>query len=346
MEIGEHIALLLSGRLPFAAYRFPDGNKVQLLTGQVKIFEPEKDKEGFVFHPYDRTQEPALLITPQEQLTYQTVVIPETAVEPNDDFYSADFEQYCAQVNRAVAAISRLEAQKLVLSRIIPAPGLDASSAADAFLALCQRFPNAFTYIFSDGNNRHWMGATPETLVSFDQQQAYTVALAGTLPANGDLQWTSKERKEQQIVTDYIVKVLSDSGAENIMAGEALEAPAGHVVHLKTEIRFDIPPQLSRFDIVEALHPTPAVCGNPRPAAMRLIKDIEKHQRAYYTGFLGPWSTNGPASLFVNLRCMRFSEQRSLLYVGGGITAESVAEREWAETTWKAATLTWLFDAK
>ena len=69
------------------------------------------------------------------------------------------------------------------------------------------------------------------------------------------------------------------------------------------------------------------------------IKDIEKYERAYYTGYLGLVTPEKEISLFVNLRCMQVFKNEIALYLGGGITKDSNAEKEWAETNFKAETL-------
>ncbi|MCK4992953.1 MAG: chorismate-binding protein, partial [Bacteroidales bacterium] len=93
------------------------------------------------------------------------------------------------------------------------------------------------------------------------------------------------------------------------------------------------------WDFVDAMHPTPAVAGQPKEDAINFIKQLEPHDRDYYTGFLGPMSTHGETDLFVNLRCMKVTPDYISLYVGGGITLESDPAEEWNETCLKALSL-------
>jgi len=90
---------------------------------------------------------------------------------------------------------------------------------------------------------------------------------------------------------------------------------------------------------VEALHPTPAVAGQPKEDAIRFIKELEPHDREYYTGFLGPINKDREIDLFVNLRCAKITPTSLSLYVGGGITLDSDPADEWDETRWKAESL-------
>ncbi len=87
------------------------------------------------------------------------------------------------------------------------------------------------------------------------------------------------------------------------------------------------------------MHPTPAVCGIPLDSAKQFIKQTEGYDRKYYTGFLGPCNVNGKTNLFVNLRCAELFANNINLYIGGGITKDSIPEKEWEETELKSKTL-------
>jgi isochorismate synthase len=94
------------------------------------------------------------------------------------------------------------------------------------------------------------------------------------------------------------------------------------------------------WDFVDAMHPTPAVAGQPKEDAIQFIKGLEPHDRDYYTGFLGPVNQGkGEIDLFVNLRCLKITPDYLSLYVGGGITLDSDPADEWNETRWKAESL-------
>jgi isochorismate synthase len=91
-------------------------------------------------------------------------------------------------------------------------------------------------------------------------------------------------------------------------------------------------------DLIRSLHPTPAVCGLPREKALQLIEKHETHNRNLYAGLIG-YKSKEELNVFVNLRCMQVTENDFLLYVGGGITDQSIPENEWNETENKAKTL-------
>ena len=63
---------------------------------------------------------------------------------------------------------------------------------------------------------------------------------------------------------------------------------------------------------------------------------MKNYNRAYYSGYLGELNISGETSLFVNLRCMQLNNTIASVYIGGGITIDSISENEWEETVAKA----------
>ena len=89
-------------------------------------------------------------------------------------------------------------------------------------------------------------------------------------------------------------------------------------------------------NLIDSLHPTPAICGVPKWPATNFIGENEGYNRAFYAGYLGEINRNNETNLYVNLRCMQITQDHISLYIGGGITAASIAEKEWDETVFKA----------
>jgi isochorismate synthase len=137
------------------------------------------------------------------------------------------------------------------------------------------------------------------------------------------------------VVTKSIAGAFIDLGARTIVIEGPEVLPTAHVAHLRTRITATMEGR-SIEDLVDALHPTPAVCGLPVEAALERISQWEDRDRELYAGFWGPWSADGRMELFVNIRCMRLFHDRAELHVGAGITAGSDPAREWEETEHKA----------
>jgi isochorismate synthase len=173
------------------------------------------------------------------------------------------------------------------------------------------------------------------------------VALAGTQAYSPELplaavRWGAKEIEEQALVSDYIREFFHQLGLAHFVEAGPRTVSAGNVAHLQTRFEIKLAPvQLLHLanQILNKLHPTSAVCGMPKPEALSFILENEKYHRAFYSGFLGPIQMQHHSELFVNLRCMQLKRDRAVLYVGAGITQDSVPELEWQETVLKSKTL-------
>jgi isochorismate synthase len=92
-------------------------------------------------------------------------------------------------------------------------------------------------------------------------------------------------------------------------------------------------------DLLQALHPTPAVCGLPKQETFRFITAHEHVSRQYYSGFMGPLGIAHSTHLYVSLRCMQIHGNEHHLYAGGGLLKDSVEQQEWLETEAKMQTM-------
>ncbi|RPG81704.1 MAG: hypothetical protein CBC74_001275 [Crocinitomicaceae bacterium TMED114] len=231
----------------------------------------------------------------------------------------------------ALEAIESGTFEKVVLSShlTVEAPGLEAETIVRR---LSQAHPDSFSWMVRHPDIGIWFGSSPEPLVQGQWPTLNTACLAGTRMAHTGAQsdpWTDKERHEQQLVTDSVLDALRDSGCRNITVGDRMTVRYGPIEHLRTMVSFDAEGGLA--DIMGALHPTPAVGGTPRAAALHYIAQLEQHDRAYYTGWVG-LEDGQDIAYFVNLRCGSLNGDRLTAYAGGGITRGSDPEAEWQET--------------
>ncbi len=353
MYLIDFIAGLQSQNTPFVSYRLPHSQQPVTLAGGKFIAERKKAGTScFVlapFHPHAslpvRFYQPVaelqgwdISIDPKTIASHKTTLASHqiTAV-------STDFSEYSKQFRGLMKQLKSGRLQKAVLSRVIKTQLGSTLSATALFEKLEKKYPSAFVYLFFDGSGSLWLGATPELLLNTDRKTGRTVALAGTQhigTLNPDiLNWGDKERSEQQFVVEYIKDRLSIAGIKDISIGEARTIAAGKIAHLQTDFSFKLGDGTEPLDLALMLHPTPAVCGMPAQEAFDTIISTEKHDREYYTGFLGPIQNNGQTHLFVNLRCMKIVGTTAVIYVGGGLTAGSELKKEWEETQLKAQTL-------
>lgn len=303
------------------------------------ITDGQGDQPGFQFAPFDPDQGLPGIIRPD--FFYQSTPreLNPVRIAPLPPTEPAAYEIHKEGVRRAVADIRKGCLQKVVLTRRFSVPF--EGGPLQLFNRLMPTFPGAFRYLWYHPEYGCWAGASPEALMTFDGSQALTVSLAGTFPAeNGkEPEWTRKEREEQQMVTDYILKRYEDYGPAPEVSGP-FSVKAGSLWHLRTDIGAELTAAAAK-ELVRKLHPTPAICGVPPEQARECIQRLENYDREFYCGYVGINDLEGSGTLqyFVNLRCAQLRDGKAYLYVGGGITADSDPEQEWEETRHKSRTM-------
>ena len=217
------------------------------------------------------------------------------------------------------------------------------------FMKACRMYPRLFVALVYTPQSGMWLMATPEILLKGEQGKMQTMSLAGTQKAEPSrtiadypiegVEWSLKNREEQQYVTDYIEDCIRAFSDDYQLKGP-YTTMAANLYHLRTDITFLLRDEGRLGDVIHTLYPTPAVCGIPKDEARRFILQHEHQSRKYYSGFVGPISPQGKTHLFVSLRCMNIlPEGICELYAGGGLLKESEMEKEWKETEAKMQTI-------
>lgn len=339
----DKIALHQKQNLPFVVYSKPNSDTVLGLFQQNDMLYEIRDftEKGFVFASFDGSQHYIIPENESEQWSEDWIANDET-ISQND--FDAK-EDVSAQINfqdlveKGIQAIQNNELQKVVLSRreTVSVAHFDLVAT---FQKLVQQYRSAFVYCFHHPKIGTWLGASPEQLLKANADSFETMALAGTQKDTGEetVIWQQKEQEEQQFVTDYIVSKLKAVSAE-IQVSEAYSVKAGSLWHIKTDISGEFGQELDLKKAIQLLHPTPAVCGVPKAISKAFILANENYNRSFYTGFLGELNRNFASDLLVNLRCMQIENNEAHLYMGCGITKDSIPEKEWKESVNKSMTM-------
>ena len=333
--------------LPFVIYSKPNTSSVFGLLQQNNTLHKISDysEKGFVFASFDEKE---LVLIPENESEIITAEKESTAFESfetDDLYFDADAKiQYEDLVSKGIEAIKNEEFKKVVLSRSEKA-ALSEFDFIETFQHLVQLYPTTFCYCFFHPQIGLWMGATPEQLLKANGNVFETTALAGTQKANleTEIRWEQKEKDEQQYVTDFIVKRLREV-ANSVVVTEPYSLKAGSIWHIKTDISGVLNENSTLEEVIDTLHPTPAVCGLPKKKAKAFIIENENYDRTFYTGFLGELNSSFAnesvsSDLFVNLRSMQIQNKTAILYMGCGITKESIPEKEWEESVNKSMTM-------
>lgn len=261
-----------------------------------------------------------------------TPITSESLINDTTNFTAETKEEYCNTLQQVIGVIKENNLPKLVYSRRKIFTDFNIIDYKESFNNLCKSYPNAFRYLFNDGENA-WMGAFSEVLGKFNKitHEFETMALAGTLPVLEE--WSEKEIEEQKPVTTYIQNILKNY-SEQIQQSETYDHVSGNIKHLRTDFKTTIKPE-DLDKIIKDLHPTPAVCGIPKYFCNENIRKYEKFPREFYAGYIKV-EIEESILYFVNLRCARLYKDSVHVFVGGGITAQSNPEKEWTETELKS----------
>jgi menaquinone-specific isochorismate synthase len=252
---------------------------------------------------------------------------------------------YPAAVASALGQIASGTLSKIVLARAQDVESERVLHPLQVLNGLRQRFPDCYAFSFTLGRGASFIGATPERLVRVSGGELETEALAGSARRGhgaaedaaiaAGLQRSDKDRREHRQVLQDIATRLAGLGLEPHFSSEPQVRRLANVMHLHTAIRAAVPSVVSLLDILAAMHPTPAVGGQPRERAVPLIRQLEGFPRGLYAGALGWVNSAGGGEFFVGLRSALIQGARARVYAGAGIVAGSTPEKEFAETDLK-----------
>ncbi len=240
---------------------------------------------------------------------------------------------YAQAVAQAVARIRAGELVKVVLARRAAVSFDSAPQPAALLASLGARHADCVRYAWRRGH-KTWLGATPETLVRLDGRTLRTQALAGTRTSElaAELLDSTKDRHEHAIVVEALRSALAP-------LTEGLSPPCAPVIrrlrglaHLHTPLEATLRSGVDFLRLVQALHPTPAVCGLPRERADALLTALEPEPRGLYAGPFLRLSPYGEGHAVVSLRGAVIEGRMAVLPAGAGIVEGSDGEAELAET--------------
>ena len=344
-NIPQHIDKQLAKEKPFAIWRMPYAKKTHFLFQKNNTYYrfAKTASSGFIAsdflqrHSYliPENRSDALSFPADHLVSQYTTLTTKKTSQPE-----ANQSDYFKMLDQAIHQLKSNQLLKVVLSH--PLSIKSDEDVFSVFIKLLKNYPSAYVYLWYHPQTGIWLGATPETLIDINNQQLKTMALAGTQTAESidKVQWQAKEIQEQQYVVDSMHAALTHY-TESLTVSERQTIQAGNIFHLKTDFQGTL--QKNQFiDLLNNLHPTPAVCGIPREKAIAFISQYENYQRGLYTGYLGYVNVENDrleTNLQVNLRCMQKNSQGYTIFVGGGITAESDPQQEWEETIAKAQTM-------
>lgn len=246
-------------------------------------------------------------------------------------------------VAAAVADIRAGAMEKVVLAREVQAQASGAFDEIATIARLRAGFPECHIFGFWRGGGA-FIGASPERLVRLEGRAVQVSCLAGSIGSGAtpeedrarqaQLLASAKDREEHALVKDALCRILAELADDVIAVDEPALLALPNVHHLHTAIGARLRAGRSILDLVARLHPTPAVGGHPREAALRFIREHEQLDRGWYGGPVG-WIGRGGGEFAVALRSALVDGHRAWAYAGCGIVAGSDAAEELAESMHK-----------
>jgi isochorismate synthase len=248
-------------------------------------------------------------------------------------------------VRNALDAIGEGRVSKVVLARTLDVITESPLDPIEVVHHLWQDNGGSHVFYFEPERGCALAGAAPEIVSMVSEGRFRATAVAGTV-AKGEtpeeqerlaerLLTSKKEGVEHRIALEDMVSRLGP------LARDIQAQPEPHVLtlarlqHLETEIRAELPEGTSALTVLEALHPTPAVCGLPRDAAVEFLREEEPFERGWYAGPVGWFDLDGNGAFVPSLRCAVVRDCRWRLFAGAGIVAGSDPGLEWDETSIK-----------
>jgi menaquinone-specific isochorismate synthase len=285
---------------------------------------------------------PARIVASMHGRTWCTDIAPVTADDEQSPGPPGRFtvaavrprRDWRAMVAGALAAIERGEFEKVVLAREVVVEADAPFDVSDIARRLVSQQPGSFVYAAQG-----LVGASPELLVRRSGDLVESLPVAGTAVADGDdaslraLAASVKDHREHRFVVDAIVDALAHE-CDTLDAGhEPHVAVFGHVAHLATRVHGRLrAPARSALELAQLLHPTPAVGGTPRGAALDAIRTLEGFDRGRYAGPVGWVDARGNGEWAIALRGAEVDGCAARLVAGAGIVEGSDPDSEWAET--------------
>jgi isochorismate synthase len=244
-------------------------------------------------------------------------------------------------VEKATARIAEGEMQKVVLAREVIVSAAAAHDPAPIFGAMREQFPACFCFC-AGTPEAAFIGASPELLVRRSGAGVSTVALAGSTRRSSDpavddhlgerLLRSDKDRREHRIVAERIVRRLRPHAVWVETGAEPEIVKVANIQHLATPVIAQLAEPRSAIELAGMLHPTPAVGGEPWPAAAAAMTELEQLDRGWYAAPVGWMDSTEDGEFCVALRSALLRDRDAHLFAGVGVVAGSDPEAELAET--------------
>ncbi len=250
-------------------------------------------------------------------------------------------DEFVTAVDAAIAEIQTGTVRKVVLARDLIGRLPEGADLRRVLAYLARSYPDSVTFAVNG-----LVGSSPETLVRVDHGAVSARVLAGTIGRGADaeadlaasvaLATSAKDLDEHQFAIGSVMSALRPHSSTLAASEQPFTLKLPNLWHLASDVAGELSDGSTSLDLVQALHPTAAVAGNPTQAALDLIERLEPFDRGRYAGPVGWVDARGDGEWAVALRCAHVSSTgRVTAYAGAGIVRDSFGPAELAETKLK-----------
>jgi menaquinone-specific isochorismate synthase len=259
-------------------------------------------------------------------------------------------EKFLHSVESALTAIAAGRIEKVVLAKDLVLPISSGPDLGKPLERLHGRYPDCWTYKI--GNV---FGASPELLLKAEDGKVSARVLAGTAGRGTDpdvdraiadgLAHSLKNKHEHLYAVQSLVNELRPFCTSVEFDEEPFSLALPDLWHLATDVRGVLRSEFTLLDVIHKLHPTAAVAGTPRAAALALIRELEPFDRGGYAGPVGWLSSNGSGEIAIALRGGVIEKNQIRAFAGCGVVSESTPQAELDETELKFKAVRWAFQS-
>lgn len=297
------------------------------------------------------------LMLMQDAKVYQKALFSQTDINLDDLILKqADYlpsgEHYKQQVEYLVQQMRAQKLDKAVLARILQLEFDENLPVSDVFYNLAKHNPEGYNYaVARHPQSEGWfVGASPELLIAKQNNKIWSKPVAGTLARDDDpildqnnaraLLASQKDQHEHALVIEMIADELTPFCKQLHVPKQPSLIRTKRLWHLASHITGELKQADTHvFDLIERLHPTPAICGEPSSVAKNLIHQLEPFNRELFAGTMGWVDAEGNGEWSVTVRCARIYQNIARLFAGAGIVEASRPQAEHAETAAKFRTV-------
>lgn len=275
------------------------------------------------------------LMSPPDDVPPGEPWVPATRVE-------TDLESWEETVEKVLGEMERGGISKVVLARVQSVSAEGGLDPVDVVMNLWKENPTSHVFLFEPDPGHVLLGAAPETVAGLEHGRFRATAVAGTASRGRtekeqrsmarSLLESDKDRREHRICVEDMVNRIGPLAHEVRAEDEPHVLTLPTIQHLETVIEADLKEGQTVLSVLEAVHPTPAVCGLPRDLALEFLNREEPFHRGWYAGPVGWFDREGNGVFVPALRSAVGHGDEWRLFAGAGIVSGSKPRQEWDET--------------